>query len=85
MTIDQLLAEVNSFAPASAAEVESFRIRFLGRKGLLKDLAAALKDVAPEDRKSYGMQLNELKQAIQFKIDGFQEGASPGSGPSKDK
>jgi phenylalanyl-tRNA synthetase alpha chain len=36
--IDQYLEEISSFAPKNAGELETFRIRFLGTKGIIKEL-----------------------------------------------
>ena len=36
--IDQYTAEINAFSPANADELEAFRIKFLGTKGIIKDL-----------------------------------------------
>ena len=36
--IDQYTAEINAFSPANADELEAFRIKYLGTKGLIKDL-----------------------------------------------
>ncbi len=36
--IDQYTAEINAFSPANADELEVFRIKFLGTKGIIKDL-----------------------------------------------
>ena len=38
--IQKLIDEANSFTTNSAAELEAFRIKFLGKKGLLNDLFA---------------------------------------------
>lgn len=70
--IELLLEEVGSFAARSADELEKFRIRFLGRKGLMNDLFDEFKTVAPEIKKELGQHLNRLKSAIQEKIDAHQ-------------
>ena len=48
--IQKLIDEANSFATNSATELEAFRIKFLGKKGLLNDLFADFKSV-PNDQK----------------------------------
>ncbi|MDP2422966.1 MAG: phenylalanine--tRNA ligase subunit alpha [Bacteroidales bacterium] len=67
--IQQIIAEVEAFKAAHATEVEDFRIRYLGKKGVLNDLFADFKLVAPEHRKETGRLLNELKNYIQNKFD----------------
>ena len=52
----------------SAEEVEQLRIKFLGQKGVLKELFGAFKSVPNEQKKEFGKQLNELKNLAQEKI-----------------
>ncbi|HHN48246.1 MAG TPA: phenylalanine--tRNA ligase subunit alpha [Bacteroidales bacterium] len=72
--IQQLLKEVESFRADSPAEAEEFRIRYLGKKGLLNDLFADFKHVPPDERKETGRLLNELKNHIQEKVDQLKAG-----------
>jgi len=65
---DKVLDEINSFSAETEEELESFRIKYLGKKGVLKALSAQIKDIAPEGRKEFGRSLNSLKQAVQDKI-----------------
>ena len=71
--IDQYTAEINAFAPAGADELETFRIRFLGTKGLIKDLFEEFKTVSPEDKRVYGKVLNEFKKLAEEKYQGLKE------------
>jgi phenylalanyl-tRNA synthetase alpha chain len=63
--------EINAFVPAGAAELEEFRIRFLGTKGIVKQLANEMKNVPPEGRKEAGMLLNGFKQLAEGKYEEF--------------
>ncbi len=67
--IEKYLAQVKDFTTSSAEELEQFRIQYSGKKGILNDLFALFKTVAPEDRKELGKYLNELKEAIQEKLE----------------
>ena len=67
--IDQLLTEVKAFKADSKEALELFRIKYLSKKGVLTDLFADFKQVAPEMRKEMGMRLNELKNTVQQVID----------------
>ena len=67
--VDKLLTEIREFRADTEEALEQFRIRFLGRKGVVKDLSAKMKDVAPEDRKEFGQQLNAVKTAAKQKFD----------------
>jgi phenylalanyl-tRNA synthetase alpha chain len=62
--ISQYTSEINSFQPKSNDELESFRIRFLGTKGIIKDLFETFKTVSPEEKRVLGKVLNEFKQIL---------------------
>jgi phenylalanyl-tRNA synthetase alpha chain len=56
---------LNAFQTADNPDaVEAARIRFLGTKGVLKDVMAAMKDVPPAEKRDYGQAANRLKNAI---------------------
>ncbi|MFH0893321.1 MAG: phenylalanine--tRNA ligase subunit alpha [Bacteroidota bacterium] len=67
----KLSEEVKSFVPKSKEELEEFRIRFLGRKGVLVELFAELKNVPNEKKKEAGAEINLLKNAVQEVLDSF--------------
>ncbi len=71
--IDQYTAEINAFTPADAGELESFRIRFLGTKGIIKDLFEEFKTVSPEEKRLYGKVLNEFKKLAEEKYHALKE------------
>ncbi len=49
-------------------DLEEFRIKYLGRKGILRELFEKLKDIEPEKRKEWGKLLNEVKDFIEKEI-----------------
>ncbi len=67
--LDQYTAEINQFTPGTAEEVESFRIKFLGTKGIIKDLFDEFKSVGPEEKRVFGKVLNEFKQVAEAKFE----------------
>jgi phenylalanyl-tRNA synthetase alpha chain len=73
--INQYTAEINSFQPKNAEELESFRIRFLGTKGIIKDLFEEFKTVSSEDKRVFGKVLNEFKQLAEAKYQTLKEGS----------
>ncbi len=38
--------------------------KYIGKKGYLTDLFSSIKDIAPENRKSYGVELNQVKMTL---------------------
>src|ERR1700678_4229766 len=71
--IDQYTTEINAFSPANADELEAFRIKFLGTKGLIKDLFEQFKTVGPEEKRTFGKVLNEFKQLTEAKYNDLKE------------
>lgn len=66
--IQNLIDEANSFTTDSLSELEAFRIKFLGKKGLLNGLFADFKTVPDQEKKAYGQAINTLKSAAQEKV-----------------
>jgi phenylalanyl-tRNA synthetase alpha chain len=52
-----------------ADAAETYRIRFLGTKGIVKNLFQEMKTVPPEKKKEFGQILNEFKQLAESKYD----------------
>ena len=65
--ITQYTTEINAFDTTSADELEQFRIRFLGTKGIIKDIFDEFKAVSPEEKRILGKVLNEFKQLAEAK------------------
>ncbi|MCC6257096.1 MAG: phenylalanine--tRNA ligase subunit alpha, partial [Chitinophagaceae bacterium] len=60
--IQLLKSEMEKEKVADPPALETFRIKYLGTKGLLKQLMGEMKNVAPENKKEAGVLLNEIKQ-----------------------
>ncbi|MGB0789394.1 MAG: phenylalanine--tRNA ligase subunit alpha, partial [Marinirhabdus sp.] len=56
-------------------EIEVFRIKYLGKKGVLNDFFAAFKDVPHAEKKGYGQAVNTLKNAAQQKVSALKAAA----------
>jgi len=67
--IDKILEEARQFKADTKEEIEQFRIKFLGKKGILSDLFANFKEVPADQKKLTGQKINELKQFISEKIE----------------
>jgi phenylalanyl-tRNA synthetase alpha chain len=67
--VKNLLNEVLLYSPKNIEDLEQFRIQYLGKKGKMNDLFAAFKEVPKEQKKAFGQALNQLKQAIQDKLE----------------
>jgi phenylalanyl-tRNA synthetase alpha chain len=56
-----LLDEAREAAISSAQELESYRIRFLGSKNVLKDIFAQIKNIPADRKKEFGQLVNQVK------------------------
>lgn len=74
--IEQLAAEIGKLQANTAEEVEQFRIKYLGRKGIMNDLMEEFRSVAPEQKRELGQRINALKQAITAKINELKDNAA---------
>jgi phenylalanyl-tRNA synthetase alpha chain len=71
--IHKLIEEAEAFNAQSLEDVESFRIKFLGKKGLLTDLFASFKKVPNEQKKDFGQAINKLKSTAQDKVNALKQ------------
>lgn len=54
---------------STASEVETLKVRYLGRKGPIQDLMKGLKELPKEERPQAGMMINNLKEELQRQCD----------------
>ena len=74
--IDELLNEVQKFHSQKKEEIEQFRIKFNGKKGILNDLFEQFKSVSNDQKKEYGQKINLLKQSISAKLEELTQSSS---------
>lgn len=67
--IDRIRLELANEVLDSSASREDYRVRYLGSKGLLKELYQEFKSVASEEKREIGLALNQLKQAIEERLE----------------
>jgi phenylalanyl-tRNA synthetase alpha chain len=78
--MDQLLAKINEYkAEITAApvnnreELEAFRIKYLGTKGLLKSIMGEMKNVPADKKKEAGQLLNDFKTFTEARYEELNE------------
>jgi phenylalanyl-tRNA synthetase alpha chain len=71
--VKELIGDVQSFKTTSKEEIETFRIKYLGSKGLLKDLFSEFKNVDAALKKDVGQALNNLRNAASDKVQELNE------------
>ena len=72
-TLNTYLEEVKNFNTDKLEDVENFRIKFLGKTGILNNLFEEFKKLPPESKKELGKDLNVLKQESLKKVNFLKE------------
>lgn len=71
--ISDIKAEIEKFSTTSINELEEFRVRLLGKKGLITQLFSDFKEVPNEQKREIGQLINELKNLAIDKITSIKE------------
>ncbi len=64
--------DIDAIQVTSADELEAFRIKYLGTKGLVKAIMGEMKNVPNEQKKAFGQILNEFKLLTENKYEALQ-------------
>ena len=80
--MEQLLKQIEIFKKEITGyqdrDAETFRIKYLGSKGLVKAVMSEMKNVAPENKKAAGQLLNEFKLFTESKYEELKRLSSNG-------
>ncbi|UNY99964.1 phenylalanine--tRNA ligase subunit alpha [Zhouia spongiae] len=71
--IKEHIAEVENFNAETIEAVETFRIKYLGKKGILNDFFAEFKNVPNEQKKEFGQVINLLKKTAEDKVNAIKD------------
>ena len=71
--IKEHLEEISKINLNGQEELESFRLRYLSKKGIISELFEEFRNVPPEHKKEVGQRINELKQKAQERYDSAKE------------
>lgn len=74
--LDIYKQEIISYNASNADEVEAFRIKYLGTKGIIKHAMGFMKDVPNEQKREAGQLLNEFKLMVEAKYESLKESFS---------
>jgi len=66
--IEAVKAEIAASVATTPAEVEQYRIKYLGTKGLVKQIMGEMKNVPNEQKKEFGQILNAFKILAEDKL-----------------
>jgi phenylalanyl-tRNA synthetase alpha chain len=65
--VNRLKTEIEAYTIQNETDLETFRLKFMAKKGLIAQLFAQLKDSSPAEKKDLGQLLNDLKEAAHQK------------------
>jgi phenylalanyl-tRNA synthetase alpha chain len=66
--IKDYIGQAEAFSTEKKEELEAFRVKFLGKKGVLNDFFAEFKNVPNDQKKEFGQVINALKTAAEDKV-----------------
>ncbi|TAH18057.1 MAG: phenylalanine--tRNA ligase subunit alpha [Cytophagales bacterium] len=66
--INQIIAEIKDFQADTKDKLETFKSKYIGKKGEVASLFEQMKNIAAEQRKAFGIELNRLKEVAQDKF-----------------
>lgn len=75
--IEEYRKEIAAYTASGAKSAEEFRIKWLGTKGIVKNLMAEIKNVT--DKKLFGQVLNEFRQLAEAKYEELKSLPAPDS------
>jgi len=65
--VNDVLAAIEAAQPKTTAEIEAFRIRYLGTKNIIKPLMGEIRNIPNEQKREFGQLINKVKQAAEQK------------------
>nr|WP_322625421.1 phenylalanine--tRNA ligase subunit alpha [uncultured Flavobacterium sp.] len=71
--IKDYIAEVEAYKAETREELEAFRIKILGKKGILNDFFTEFKNVPNDQKKEFGQVINQLKNTAEAKVASIHE------------
>lgn len=83
--IKAYLSEIESFNESNAQKLEDFRIKYLGRKGLITSLFTEFRALPAEEKKRLGKSVNELRNKAQERLEALKELISQPSASDSEK
>jgi phenylalanyl-tRNA synthetase alpha chain len=83
--VKDLLEEISSVKAGTPSDLESFRLKYLSKKGLITELFDEFRKISAEHKKEIGQKLNELKTKAQERYNSLkQELESTETGSAED-
>ncbi len=67
--VQKMIDAIGLAEPNDKSELEQFRVTYLGTKNIIKPLFAEMRNIPHDQRKAYGLLLNEAKQKAESKFE----------------
>jgi phenylalanyl-tRNA synthetase alpha chain len=83
--IEQYKKEIKGTITGTKDELEAFRIKYLGTKGLVKTIMSEMKNVAVENKREAGQLLNEFKLFVEERFNELKSAGENGQQTSTTK
>lgn len=71
--IYDVIRQIEAANPTNAAELEQFRIQYLGTKNIIRPLMGEIKSVPNEQKKEFGQLINKAKETAEEKFNVLKE------------
>jgi phenylalanyl-tRNA synthetase alpha chain len=71
--IQNLIEEISSIKVNSLPDLESFRLKYLSKKGLITELFEEFRGISADLKREVGLKLNELKQRAQDRYNSLKQ------------
>lgn len=72
--VESYKQEMSVYKAATLGELEAFRIKFLGTKGIVKSVMGEMRNVPAESKKEFGLKLNAFKVFAEERFEALKEG-----------
>ena len=82
--IEQYKQEISTAEAATADALEAFRIKYLGTKGLVKQLMGEMKNVPNEQKREFGQVMNAFKEFTEAKFEALKSTAEESASGTAD-
>ena len=67
--IDKIVEEARQYSATTRDEIEQYRIKYLGKKGILADLFSQFRQLPAEQKREVGQKINQLKQYVSGRVE----------------
>ncbi|QRR03574.1 phenylalanine--tRNA ligase subunit alpha [Dyadobacter sandarakinus] len=81
--VKELVAEIENSTVENKDQLEAFRLKYISKKGVVTELFDNLKNIAQEDRRAVGQELNTLKNLAQNRFQEFSAGIEAAGGQNQ--